>query len=79
MTPPDDPVMPPEPTVWTLDEARAAVARHRAAGSPALPPEEVERRCSAIQAIIERGRARPNLSDASEDEILGYDGNGIPA
>ncbi len=32
-----------------------------------------------IQAIIERGRRRPVLNDLSEDEILGYDENGIPS
>ncbi|MCM0022259.1 MAG: type II toxin-antitoxin system VapB family antitoxin [Tagaea sp.] len=78
MTPPDDPVLPPEPTVWTLDEARAAIARHRAAGSPPVPPDEVERRLAAMQSIVARARALPRLSDASEDEILGYDENGIP-
>lgn len=31
-----------------------------------------------IQAIIDRGRARPMLNDLSEDEILGYDEHGIP-
>jgi hypothetical protein len=78
MSPPDDPIMPFEPATLTLDEAKAAIARHRAAGSPPPPPEEIERRRAAIQAIIERARALPVLSDASEDEVLGYDENGIP-
>lgn len=32
-----------------------------------------------IQAIIDRGRARPILDNRTEDEILGYDENGIPS
>lgn len=30
-------------------------------------------------AIGERGRARPMLSDLTDDEIVGYDEHGIPA
>lgn len=33
----------------------------------------------SLRAIWERGRQRPVLSDLSEDEILGYDENGIPS
>jgi len=31
-----------------------------------------------LVAIGERGRTRPMLNNLSEDEILGYDGAGIP-
>ena len=31
-----------------------------------------------LSDIISRGRARPNLDDRTEDEILGYDAHGLP-
>jgi len=34
---------------------------------------------AAIQQIIDRCAALPILDDRSEDEILGYDENGIPS
>ncbi len=34
---------------------------------------------AAIDAIIERFNALPVLDDRTDDEILGYDGNGLPA
>lgn len=33
---------------------------------------------AAIGAIIERCKALPILDDRSDDEILGYDKNGLP-
>ena len=32
----------------------------------------------SLGAIIARGRARPYLDDRSDDEILGYDDQGLP-
>jgi antitoxin VapB len=40
---------------------------------------EVDRRRKAIDAIIERCASLPILDDRSEDEILGYDENGLPS
>jgi hypothetical protein len=34
---------------------------------------------AAIDAIIERCKALPILDDRSDDEILGYDENGLPS
>ena len=31
-----------------------------------------------LSDIIRRGRARPNLDDRTDDEILGYDAEGLP-
>ncbi len=33
----------------------------------------------AIDAIIERCKALPILDDRSDDDILGYDENGLPS
>ena len=38
----------------------------------------VEVAFSDIQAIIDRGRARPVLDERSQAEILGYDEHGLP-
>jgi antitoxin VapB len=40
---------------------------------------DLERRRKAIDAIAEHCAALPVLDDRSEDEILGYDENGVPA
>ena len=37
-----------------------------------------EQRYEAIKRIAERSAARPILDTRSEDEILGYDENGLP-
>jgi antitoxin VapB len=39
---------------------------------------EIERRRTAIDAIVERFSRLPVLDDRSEDEILGYDERGLP-
>ena len=71
----------------TPDEAvRQAVEREVALTLPPAPandrpartPEEVEARYQALMAIARRAHARPVISDMTEDEILGYDENGIP-
>ena len=38
--------------------------------------KDLERRRKAIDAIVKRVKARPVLSTASEDEILGYNDKG---
>jgi len=79
MCPPDDPVQPP-PT--DLDAIRAEIARRHAIaaemGQTWPTPAEVARRQAAIQAVIETARTLPVISDASEDEILGYGEDGLP-
>lgn len=59
----------------TLAEALALKANP----PPKLPPEERER---LIRELIELGdayRLLPRDSDGSDEEILGYDENGVPA
>ena len=48
-------------------EERLAVVRARARTTPA-----------GLEAIITRARSRRILDTRSEDEILGYDGSGLP-
>lgn len=70
----------------SLDEAvRQAVEREVAQTPPAPPaslrersPEEAAELYEKLMAIARRAHARPVLNDLSEDEILGYDENGIP-
>lgn len=50
------------------EEARVAAARET----------EVEARLRAVQEVIERSSARPRLTELSDDEIVGYDENGLP-
>jgi hypothetical protein len=71
MTPPDDPATPLEPTVLTLDEARAAIARHRAAGAPPLAPEEIARREAVIREVQAAIRALPDVDPRAIEEIRG--------
>ena len=40
---------------------------------------EIERRRAAIDAIVGRAAALPVLDNRSEDEILGYDADGVPS
>ena len=51
------------------EEARAAAAREA----------EVAERKAAIMAIARKIAAMPVISDMTDDEILGYDENGIPS
>lgn len=39
---------------------------------------EIEARLAAIQEIVARFNALPNLDDRTVDEILGWDENGLP-
>ena len=39
---------------------------------------EIERRRRAIDAIVAQAHKLPILDDRTEDEILGYDENGLP-
>lgn len=34
---------------------------------------------AAIEAIMERGRARPTLDDRTPEDIIGYDERGLPS
>jgi antitoxin VapB len=51
------------------EEARAAAAR----------AAEVEAKVQAVRAIAARIAAMPDVSDLTDDEILGYDADGIPS
>lgn len=51
------------------EEARAAAAR----------AAERKARYDAIMAIAARVAAMPDVSDLTDDEILGYDENGVPS
>ena len=50
------------------EEARVGAAREA----------EVEAKLRAIQEIVERSAARPRLTHLSDEEIIGYDENGLP-
>lgn len=50
------------------EEARAAAAR----------AAEIEATLAAIHRIQQRFAAMPDVSEMTDDEILGYDENGIP-
>ena len=54
--------------VLAEEEARVAAA------------EEAARKAKfeALMAISRRGAARPRLTDLGDDEIIGYDENGLP-
>lgn len=66
------------------DEAvRQAVEREVATEGPRTrpherSPEEAAELYEKLMAIARRAHARPVLNDLSEDEILGYDEDGIP-
>jgi len=45
----------------------------------AAKKQELERAKSEIDEILRRVDSLPVLDSGSEDEILGYDGNGVPA
>jgi len=51
------------------EEARAAEAQ----------AAERQARYEAVMAIAARVAAMPDISDVTDDEILGYDENGIPS
>jgi antitoxin VapB len=53
-----------------LEERLAREKRRREA--------DIERRRQAINAIVERFASLPVLDDRSDEEILGYDENGLP-
>ncbi|MDR1188246.1 MAG: type II toxin-antitoxin system VapB family antitoxin [Bifidobacteriaceae bacterium] len=57
------------------DAVRTAVAqrldRERARAS-------ADRSQADLAALIQRGRSRPTLDDRDQDQILGYDANGLP-
>ncbi|MFM7346691.1 MAG: hypothetical protein ACKO1J_15145 [Tagaea sp.] len=81
MSPPDDPIR-SDPMPNDIDTLRAEIARRRAEaeaqGAVWPTPEEVARRRAVIRRAQAAIRALPVLSDASADEILGYDENGLP-
>ena len=81
MSPPDDPIR-SEPMPSDAEAIRAEIARRRAEadarGMTWPTPEEIARRRAVIRRAQAAIRALPILSDASEDEILGYDESGLP-
>jgi antitoxin VapB len=54
-----------------LEERLARERRRREA--------DIERRRNAINAIVERFASLPVLDDRPDEEILGYDENGLPS
>jgi antitoxin VapB len=50
------------------EEARIAAAR----------VAEIEAKRAAVMEIVKRSASRPRLNDLSDDEIIGYDENGLP-
>lgn len=50
------------------EEARIAAAREA----------QIEAKVRAVQKIIERSSRLPRLTDLSDEEIIGYDENGLP-
>lgn len=68
----------------SLDEAVRQAVEREVAQTPAAPPprerspEEAAELYEKLMAIARRAHAMPVLSDLTEDEILGYDENGIP-
>lgn len=65
-------------TGTTITEALKTALTHELKNQDARIAPRPDR-ATLIQEIIDRGRARPVLNDLSEDEILGYDENGIPS
>jgi antitoxin VapB len=63
-------------TGLTVGEALRAVLRERLADLEAAP--EPRRLVDVLDEIALRCAALPTLDDRSEDEILGYDENGLP-
>jgi antitoxin VapB len=55
--------------VLAEEEARVATAREA----------EIEARVAAVMAIAREVAAMPDVSDMTDDEILGYDDDGIPS
>jgi antitoxin VapB len=50
------------------EEARVAAAREA----------QIEAKRAAVMEIVERSASRPRLNDLSDEEIIGYDENGLP-
>lgn len=59
-------------TGQSLTEAVATAVQEKLSRTP-VSKEEQERRMQVLKEIQDRVAALPVLSDASEDEILGYD------
>ena len=55
----------------------AELARDEAA--QAAQAAEMAARVAEIQAIVDRYAALPRLNDLTDDELLGYDENGLPS
>jgi antitoxin VapB len=58
----------------TPDEALREVVEREAAREA-----EVARKVAALMAIVARTRDLPRLTDATDDELLGYDEDGLPS
>jgi antitoxin VapB len=62
----------------TMTGAIRAALQERLAREKRRREDDVERRRKTIDAIIDHCAALPVLDDRTEDEILGYDENGLP-
>lgn len=67
-----------ELTGTTITDALKTALRHELATARARTKVKSGRR-ELLDEIAARGRARPMISDLTEDEILGYDEYGIPS
>jgi antitoxin VapB len=67
-----------ERTGTSITEALKTALKHELAATRVLESHRPDR-AARIQAIIDRGRARPLLNNLTEDEILGYDEHGLPS
>ena len=63
----------------TMTQAIRTSLAERLARERGRREDGIARRRAAIDAIVERAAALPVLDDRSEDEILGYDADGVPS
>ena len=62
----------------SMTGAIRAALQERLAREKRRREADIERRRQAINAIVERFASLPVLDDRSDEEILGYDENGLP-
>jgi antitoxin VapB len=62
----------------TLTDAVIKALEDQLVRSAAQKASDVEARKAAVMEIVHRIRALPVLDDRTDDEILGYDENGLP-
>lgn len=63
----------------SMTEALRQVLAEEMARAAAAREAEIEARVAAVMAIAREVAAMPDISDMTDDEILGYDADGIPS